>query len=236
MTSQKGAAMPRDVPERPTVPPYVAHRTFQNFITQLRESSVPGQIDRSVMEGLAGGTQSQLLSALKALGLVDANGIPTDVLHKLVEAEGVERQKTLADIIRHTYPSLFNAGFDLDRATTRQVVDKFSELGASGATLGKCLAFFIAISKEANIPLSPHIRPMATTSTPRVRRVSVRDSGAPADADSENEEIENSEPGPAWAQMLLAKFPEFDPTWTDEVKAKWFEGFERLMHAAGGKR
>ncbi len=32
-----------------------------------------------------------------------------------------------------------------------------------------------------------------------------------------------------WAQMLLSKFPSFDPNWSDEVKAKWFDGFHRLM-------
>jgi hypothetical protein len=33
-------------------------------------------------------------------------------------------------------------------------------------------------------------------------------------------------------EMLLAKFPEFDPNWPDPLKTKWFEGFERLMKAA----
>ena len=37
----------------------------------------------------------------------------------------------------------------------------------------------------------------------------------------------------AWAEMLLAKFPEFDPAWTDDVKAKWFDAFDRLMKGRG---
>jgi hypothetical protein len=32
-----------------------------------------------------------------------------------------------------------------------------------------------------------------------------------------------------WEQMLLSKFPSFDPSWPDEVKSKWFDGFHRLM-------
>jgi len=31
------------------------------------------------------------------------------------------------------------------------------------------------------------------------------------------------------ASQLLEKFPTFDPTWPDEIKAKWFEGYERLL-------
>jgi hypothetical protein len=27
---------------------------------------------------------------------------------------------------------------------------------------------------------------------------------------------------------LLAKFPNFDPSWSDEVQAKWFDAFGRL--------
>ena len=32
-----------------------------------------------------------------------------------------------------------------------------------------------------------------------------------------------------WAQMLLPKFPTFDPWWPDDVQAKWFAIFARLM-------
>lgn len=31
---------------------------------------------------------------------------------------------------------------------------------------------------------------------------------------------------PEW--QLLAKFPEFKPTWAEEVQLKWFEDFEKL--------
>jgi hypothetical protein len=37
----------------------------------------------------------------------------------------------------------------------------------------------------------------------------------------------------AWAELLLAKFPEFDPAWTDDVKLKWFDAFDRLMKSRG---
>jgi hypothetical protein len=37
----------------------------------------------------------------------------------------------------------------------------------------------------------------------------------------------------AWADKLLSKFPEFDPGWTDDVKLKWFDAFDRLMKGRG---
>lgn len=37
----------------------------------------------------------------------------------------------------------------------------------------------------------------------------------------------------AWSELLLAKFPQFDPAWTDDVKLKWFDAFDRLMKGRG---
>jgi hypothetical protein len=36
--------------------------------------------------------------------------------------------------------------------------------------------------------------------------------------------------------VLIEKFPNFDPAWPPEVQVKWFEGFERLLEALGGRR
>ncbi|HEY3350742.1 MAG TPA: hypothetical protein VGM13_13280 [Thermoanaerobaculia bacterium] len=37
-----------------------------------------------------------------------------------------------------------------------------------------------------------------------------------------------------WMELLLRKFPDFDPSWSDELKKGWFEAFEKLM-AKGGQ-
>jgi hypothetical protein len=36
-----------------------------------------------------------------------------------------------------------------------------------------------------------------------------------------------------WADLLVAKFPQFDPTWPVEIKAKWFEAFQNLIEKLG---
>lgn len=33
----------------------------------------------------------------------------------------------------------------------------------------------------------------------------------------------------SWEQMVLSKFPTFDPAWSDELKLKWFEAFGELL-------
>jgi hypothetical protein len=45
----------------------------------------------------------------------------------------------------------------------------------------------------------------------------------------------NNDVSTEFMSQLLAKFPPFDPTWTDDLKAKWFEGFQQFMtHAKHG--
>jgi hypothetical protein len=36
-------------------------------------------------------------------------------------------------------------------------------------------------------------------------------------------------PQVAWWELVLAKFPTFDPTWSEDVKLKWFEAFDTLL-------
>jgi hypothetical protein len=33
-------------------------------------------------------------------------------------------------------------------------------------------------------------------------------------------------------EKLFAKFSDFDPSWPDDLKAKWFEGFDQFMKKA----
>ena len=38
----------------------------------------------------------------------------------------------------------------------------------------------------------------------------------------------------SFEKELLAKFPSFDPAWSDELKAQWFKGFQQFMELAKG--
>jgi hypothetical protein len=33
----------------------------------------------------------------------------------------------------------------------------------------------------------------------------------------------------SWKELLLSKFPSFDPTWPNDVQLKWFEAFDELL-------
>jgi len=207
------------------VPAYVPYKTFVNFLDGLK-ISVPSRIDRSVVRSLSGAIQSQLLTSLRYLRLIDDKGIPSDMLTRLVASEGKDREKALAEMLRVSYPFLFQS-FDLQRATGRQVEEKFVAAGAGGETVRKCMAFFLAAAKHAGITVSPHIkmpsRARAAGQRTRSPRTEVTENGSiGTPASSTGQTV-------SWTQMLLSKFPSFDPGWPDDVKVKWFDAFDKLM-------
>jgi len=224
------------------VPPYVSYKTFRNFLDDLREG-IPGRIDRSVVSSLSGTVQGHLLAALRYFSLIDDDGQVHESLARLVNSEGAERKNLIEALLRSGYPPLFNAdGFDLSNATHLQFTEKFKTFGASGDTNRKCAAFFLAAAQDAGIPISPRIlnatrrrtepsknqpaRARRTSTRTRAQQPPTKPERSPASSPPESGNL-------SWEQMLLAKFPSFDPAWPDEVKTKWFDAFDRLMVMGG---
>jgi len=219
------------------VPPYLSYKTFSSFIQGLKVG-IPTRIDRSVLNTMSGAVQGHLMSALRYLSLVSPHSVTTDKLSTLVNSDGAERERVLSAILKESYPFLFNdPSFDLQRATTGQLEEAFRKAGASGETIRKCVAFFLAAAKAAGIPVSPHIKTSGITRSPSNRSKKAVAAIGTSDLPPQPDGFLASTVPPlaSWSQMLLAKFPSFDPAWPDDVKAKWFESFERLMKAGEEK-
>ena len=222
---------------RKRLPPYISYRTFRNFIDGLQQG-IPARIDRSYWgERLSGSTGIQLMGALRFLGLVDTNGIPNDRLKQLVAAKGDKRAEILREITSETFAFLLLSSFDLQTATFAQLQEVFHyTFQLTGDVSRKCIKFFLALASDAEIPLSPFITKQfrlthATTGTkPVTKRTSIR-TNRNLVVPLEKEEIPDQS---SWNKMLLTKFPTFDPTWTEEVKLKWFEAFDELLKRGKG--
>ena len=141
------------------IPPYIAYRTFRNFLVQIEKQGVPGRIDRSVLAHKSGSVQSQLLLALRFLGLIHESGTPTDDLKELLT--GIQRQRMahFKSLLERSYPFVFGSGFDVETATSDQTEELFGRTGASGETLRRCISFFVAAAKESGIRVSAYIKP-----------------------------------------------------------------------------
>ncbi|HOO51321.1 MAG TPA: hypothetical protein PLU81_15740 [Deltaproteobacteria bacterium] len=232
--------MSEQVETKREVPPYVPYKTFKNFLDSMKVA-LPDRIDRSLMRSMSGSLQRQLIAALEYMKLIQPiTGATTEKLDKLVKSEGAERKQILKDIIKTSYPLLFREGFNLNAATTQQLVEIFADYGISGDTTRKCMAFFMYACDDAGIAISPHVKrtPGPKAGAPRLRKKSNSVGKPVVDPDDEADDPgsesgssgSGSLPGAnSWEMELLSKFPSFDPSWPDDVKAKWFDGFKELM-------
>ena len=148
------------------IPPYLPYKTFVNTLAAWRVA-LPGRIDRSLLGSYSGAIQSWMLGTLRYFELTDMTGHPTDRLRALVAAEGEVRQKHLAELVRLGYPFLFTEGLDVSKITTAQLDEKFTESGAHGDTVRRCVGFFMGLAKDAGIPLSPYLKMRRATGNGR---------------------------------------------------------------------
>ena len=216
-------------------PPYVSFVTFINSINKLRDIGLPGRIDPSVFSGQSGSAIAALLAAIRFLGLMDDSGVPTKEFAQLVDAKDEDRPEILRPILLERYAFITNSHFDLKSATSKQVEEAFREQGITGSTVTKSVSFFLAAAQLAGLATSPHVKapkPPRKTGVPR----------QPRRRPQQNTKEDGIAPPPATvvkstSELLLGKFPDFDPAWPDELKQKWFDSFSRLqgMMAGSGK-
>ena len=156
-------------PASDKIPPYVSYRTLTNLLGEFQAQGIPSRIDRSVLAHKSGTVQSQLLLALKFLGLIKGSGHPTEKLEALVHSEEAKRKTILGEILRDSYDFIFASGFDLKTASADQAEELFQSRGASGETVRRCIAFLLAAAREAGVPCSAYIKPHRKTKS-SVRR------------------------------------------------------------------
>jgi len=169
-------------------PPYAAFKTLENFVGTLRESAVPHQIDRSVMPKLSGVTQSQLLAAMRFLGLITPSGDATEVLRDLVgtEPDSAAWRMTLKRIVEDAYKAMLG-GLDTRHATSKQLADRFRESNVDGATLQKAVRFYLKAMKSAGENVSPHLLTRKKRATGQRRSPPAAQARHPQPADTGNE-------------------------------------------------
>ena len=186
------------------------------------------------MASLSGSNQSHLIAALEYLGLVSSSGAPSELLRSILRSTGNDRSKFARRMLVESYPFLFN-DFDLKRATLREVVEKLEDAGASGDTIRKCLKFFLRAAKGASVEISPFLEGMR-----KGRRASRDGKGRERTASHEKTTAKQSERARARSAALelrkdlIARFPMFDPNWTDDLKGKWLDTYQELLKGNGG--
>lgn len=194
---------------------------------------MPSRIDRSYWgDKLSGSNGIQLMTALRFLGLIDSDGIPQTRLRQLVSARGTQRSEILKQIAYTTFGFLAERTLDPQVATYSQLEEAFyNTYQVTGDVGRKCIKFFVSLESDAGIILSPFIMKKSRTlradnvrkrTTKKTSAGTIQNLAVPQAADS-------IPPQMTWYETVLTKFPTFDPTWSDEVKLKWFEAFDALL-------
>jgi hypothetical protein len=141
----------------PGTPPYTSYRTFKTFIEDLHEHGVPSRIDRSVLTRFSGVVGTQLMHALRFLGLIEEDGRPTSRLKELVNAHGAGHWPgALLERLRHEYAPMF--AIDLETATPSHFNEAFRRaFPAADAVVQKCVTFFLYAANDAGVKVSGRV-------------------------------------------------------------------------------
>ena len=137
-------------------PPYTSYRTFKTLIEDLHEHGVPTRIDRSVLTRFSGVVGTQLMHALRFLGLVDDQAHPTQRLKELVDAHGGRWPERLLELLRREYAPIF--AIDLETATPSHFNETFRKaFPAADAVVQKCVTFFLYAASDAGVKISGRV-------------------------------------------------------------------------------
>jgi hypothetical protein len=139
------------------MPPYTSYRTFKTFIEDLHEHGVPSRIDRSVLTRFSGVVGTQLMHALRFLGLIEDDGRPTERLKGLVKAHGTGSwPERLLELLGHEYAPMF--AIDLETATPSHFNEAFRKaFPAADAVVQKCVTFFLYAANDAGVRISGRV-------------------------------------------------------------------------------
>jgi hypothetical protein len=217
---------------RKHLPPYVSYRTFRNFIDRLQQR-LPSRIDRSYWgDILSGSTGTQLMAALRFLGLIDANGKPTEQLKPLVLARGEPRAQLLRGVTTQAYSFVLKSNLDIESATYSQLGEVFHDaFQLTDDVSRKCVKFFIALSGDAGLPISPFItrRTRSVHAAAGTKTLTKKGAGRTKRNGLIPQVLDEIPDNNSWHGKLLDKFPSFDPSWNDDIKMKWFAAFDELL-------
>jgi hypothetical protein len=164
-----------------------------------------------------------LQTSVRVCGTGEAVYPLSDHAYQIVENPD-QRKSLLAGIIREKYNSQLGLG---SRATTAQLEASFRELGASGSTVRKAIAFFLAAARYADVPISPYFK---TPKPPAGEKKPAR-SKTVDKADATKEQIDKT-PDPStqvlkglspFIQGLVQSLPEPGAVFPTEKQDAWFD-------------
>jgi hypothetical protein len=146
---------------------YLPFKTLLSAIESL-EHGIPKKIDRTIWRTQSYVVQTQIIMALRFLGLLDEQDIPTPKLHQLVEKKN-DRKIILNNILVDAYRKIID--LDLTKTTPKMLDDEMEAYNVTGDTKKKAVRFFLQAAKYVDMPLHPLLKAQTRNTGPRKKRV-----------------------------------------------------------------
>jgi hypothetical protein len=228
--------MPNPVPEeKKSAPPYVAFRTFTNFVELLETEGIPQVLDRSFWgQRLSGAYGAQLMAALRFFKFIDKDSKPTPLLAQFVKEKEL-RRGIMAGLLEGMYPEVYGLG--LSNATPKQFRDAFERYAITGPTLRKARTFFLHAAVYAGVPLSGFITKEVKQRggegikrTPR-RTTTVKKKAADRIAAAEHGAVISIDPilvGRPLLTVVMSQLPKTN-AWTQAERDRWLKLFTEAL-------
>jgi hypothetical protein len=159
--------------------PYLPYGTLTNFLdNKVASGAVPPRIDRTFLENYSGSVRPLILAALKTVGMIDGEGKVLPLLREAVRNPPQSRQAILRSWAEQFYSRQIELAKEND--TAQMLWESFSERGFNGSTLRRAVIFYLALSEDLGLPVSPHFKsPKAPSSAGgAVRKRGASKSGA----------------------------------------------------------
>jgi hypothetical protein len=137
--------------------PYVPAKALDAFFERIRYVSTPEKVDAGLLldYGISKGNVFALISALKFLGLIDEDNMPTEVF-KALQMTGGEFTKNLQGVVENSYADLFSK-LDITRDSREHVRNYFAR-NFSTAKASDAATLFLTLCRKADIPLSEDLQ------------------------------------------------------------------------------
>lgn len=203
--------------------PYAPVSAFTEFLDKIPDKSVPSRVDRPFLQKLNVGVGNEwaLLSALKFLGIIDAQGTPTAAYRRLLDSD--HRQEALRNLVEMAYaPLLDMGGATMD---TADLVNYFRVASSPSQARNAARFFRSLIGLAGNLERPPDQRESASRSEPETRPAGHAVDERPSASVDRDVILAEAK------ARLLDKLPPPDPRWSAAEYAAIMDRFlEILQH------
>jgi hypothetical protein len=143
----------------------------------------------------SGSARAAVISALKSLGLTDAQGNTNQKLKDLTKTyETKEWPEALKKCVLSAYANI-TGNIDLKSITRKQIDELFADI--SPQMKDKCVRFFLSANREAGVEYSPHLKIRRRLSQKHTGRVTQKTTTSKNAAKQPPDETDNKEKTPS---------------------------------------